>query len=151
MAQNGYSISINQKFVDSQFHHMYLNGDRKIGMYIPKEIHLKYWHNGDDKLSLRELNKKALEWLTTQEIITGDIFNPDNLNELKFQSRAPPLEKDNVVHGFVKLKDYNKSRGIGMIYISALDYKKLKPFFGGKMLEYKFDKEKNELIIKPFK
>jgi hypothetical protein len=61
--------SINQYFEGSHYHHMYLNGSQKIGMFIPVKLHRSVIHDGRTKEGLREINKLSLLWLCEQSTI----------------------------------------------------------------------------------
>lgn len=52
-----------------QFHHMFLDDDPNIGMFVPTELHCKIGHDRFHKDSIREMNKAALEWLACQSTI----------------------------------------------------------------------------------
>lgn len=69
---------INQHFKGSHFHHMHINGNNTIGIYIPEKLHRKNnhcnWERNQE--SLNKINKEALLWLCEQSIIKGDVFNP---------------------------------------------------------------------------
>jgi len=60
---------INKLFKNSHFHHLHLNNDNAIGIYIPKEIHESVWHSSKIRESMNEINKVALLWLCNQAII----------------------------------------------------------------------------------
>lgn len=60
---------INSNFKSSHFHHMYLGGDKAIGIHIPEEIHKSRSHNGKTGEGMREINKAALLWLCEQSVI----------------------------------------------------------------------------------
>lgn len=55
------------------YHHMHLkiNGeiDKKIGIYIPSELHSSIHHNSTTGKGMKEINKAALMWLCEQEVI----------------------------------------------------------------------------------
>ena len=61
---------INAWFKNSHYHHLHLNGDKDIGIYIPKKLHQSIPHSSIDGRGMTEINKAALEWLTQQSIIT---------------------------------------------------------------------------------
>lgn len=69
---------INQRFKGSAFHHMHLdtgNGvNRGIGIHIPAEIHRRFYHNGNNGIGMREMNKLALVWLSEQSTISKPEF-----------------------------------------------------------------------------
>lgn len=57
-------VPINKKFDDSVFHHLHVNDNRDIGIYVPIKIHRPHHSHKDS--SILELNKKAIEWFSTQ-------------------------------------------------------------------------------------
>jgi hypothetical protein len=57
-----------------QFHHMYLDGDPNIGIFIPTELHYKIGHDRFHKTSMKQMNKAALEWLACQDIIAPESY-----------------------------------------------------------------------------
>jgi hypothetical protein len=83
-------IAINQYSKGSEFHHLYLNDDSQIGIYVPKEVHRKHWHNGKNKESMEKINKYVLEWLCSQDTIIGDFYIP-------FQDRCRMIENINKI------------------------------------------------------
>jgi len=58
-------------------------------------------------------------------------------------------ENDTEIKGFLKLVDYNAKKGTGMIYIGSELYEKIK-HLKDKDLKFRFDKESEEICIKPF-
>ena len=60
---------INQYFEGSHYHHMYLNGSTKLGMFIPKKLHRSIIHDGRTTQGMRKINNAALLWLCEQSII----------------------------------------------------------------------------------
>jgi hypothetical protein len=70
---------INQRFEGSHFHHLHINNNHVLGIYIPDEIHLKNNHANwkYDKAALRRINNAALIWLCEQDTIEGDHFDPN--------------------------------------------------------------------------
>lgn len=77
-------VSINRKFPNSEFHHLHINGQHHLGLYIPKGIHRgnphNSWKTNDDKL--KQVNKDALLWLCNQSMIYGDKFSPFDKNKV---------------------------------------------------------------------
>lgn len=61
---------INDWFKDSHYHHLHINGNHNIGIFIPKTIHKSIWHSNKDQESMNKINKVAYTWL--------DIFNESN-------------------------------------------------------------------------
>lgn len=60
---------VNSMFVDSEFHHMYLNGSKDIGIFLPHDIHRSVKHSGITQAGIREVNMAALLWLCEQSVI----------------------------------------------------------------------------------
>ena len=58
---------INKYFKDSHFHHLHINGDKNIGIYIPAEIHKSVWHSNKDQKTMNKINNLAFEWLKNNE------------------------------------------------------------------------------------
>ena len=54
---------INKYFKGSHFHHLHINGDKNIGIYIPAEIHKSVWHSNKDQKTIDKINNLAFEWL----------------------------------------------------------------------------------------
>ena len=59
---------LNEYFEGAHFHHLHINGNRSIGIYIPKELHRSVWHSYSDINTMNEINKLALEWLLRLEV-----------------------------------------------------------------------------------
>ncbi len=68
---------INQPFAGSQYHHLHIMNNHAIGLYIPKELHRGVYHNSDNGKGMREINNQALVWLTMQDVIFGQPYNPN--------------------------------------------------------------------------
>ncbi|MDD4000413.1 MAG: hypothetical protein PHX62_05940 [Bacilli bacterium] len=64
---------VNRREEGQEFHHMHLNingkVDKKIGIYIPKELHRSIHHNSSTKKGIKKINKAALLWLCEQATI----------------------------------------------------------------------------------
>lgn len=67
----GYS-PINSSFEGSHYHHLHLNGNKSIGLFIPSDIHYSIPHNGKTGNGMKEMNKAALLWLCDQSVIFPD-------------------------------------------------------------------------------
>jgi len=76
IAPNKYSNSINSQFDGSEFHHLHINDNHTLGLFIPGEIHRQVKHSGKTGKGIKQINKLALEWLCTQDTINGEQFNP---------------------------------------------------------------------------
>lgn len=66
---------INSYFEGSHFHHLYLNGNKSIGIFIPGSVHNTIGHRRTDTNSMREINKVALLWLCEQSEIVPDRYS----------------------------------------------------------------------------
>jgi|GEM_PF-6359119 len=67
----GYSpVNAYQEGMD--YHHMHLNNDPDIGIWIPKSLHRFIYHNSRDGHGMKEINKTALLWLACQSTIPLD-------------------------------------------------------------------------------
>jgi len=64
---------INKREDGYDFHHMHLNINgtinRKIGIYMPKELHRSIYHNSRTQKGMKKINKAALLWLCEQDTI----------------------------------------------------------------------------------
>jgi len=58
---------INDWFKGSYFHHLHINNDKSIGIYIPAELHKSIWHSYNNINTMNKINKLAFEWLIIQE------------------------------------------------------------------------------------
>jgi len=72
MRDLGYA-PINSYCEDMDFHHMHLNNDKSIGIFIPREIHRGIYHDPITLKGMKEVNKAALIWLANQEMISPDV------------------------------------------------------------------------------
>lgn len=65
-----YSEPVNQRKEGQEFHHMHLTIDgevnKKIGIYIPKELHRSIHHNSTTGKGIKKMNNVALLWLCEQ-------------------------------------------------------------------------------------
>jgi len=53
---------INDYFSGSHFHHLHLNDDHAIGLYIPAKLHMAYRHNSKTMNGMKEINDAAYNW-----------------------------------------------------------------------------------------
>ena len=53
---------INDWFKNSNYHHLHIDGDHDIGIFIPTELHRSVSHRNYDKESMNKINKAAFEW-----------------------------------------------------------------------------------------
>jgi len=64
---------VNRHEEGQEFHHMHLNingeVNKKIGIYIPKELHRSIHHNSSTGKGIKKINKAALLWLCEQAVI----------------------------------------------------------------------------------
>ena len=60
---------INNWFENSHLHHLHLNRDHQICIYIPEVLHKSVWHAYNKPETMFKINRKALEWLATQDMI----------------------------------------------------------------------------------
>lgn len=60
---------INQPFEGSHLHHLHINRNHQIAIYIPKELHGSIWHAYNRPETMIAINTLAFEWLATQDII----------------------------------------------------------------------------------
>ena len=60
---------INKYFKNSHLHHLHLNNDHRIAIYIPIDLHKSIWHTYNRPETMVIINKLAFEWLATQDII----------------------------------------------------------------------------------
>ena len=63
---------INSYFKDSHYHHLHLNGNKNIGLFIPASLHESLRHCSKTGRGMREINKASLLWLCEQSIIKPD-------------------------------------------------------------------------------
>jgi hypothetical protein len=60
---------INSSFDNSEFHHLHLNGDSSLGLYIPTKLHRKIRHSDKTGKGMKTINNAALLWLCEQSQI----------------------------------------------------------------------------------
>lgn len=62
--RKGFGIpeSINSYFEDSHLHHLHINGDHKICIYIPKELHNSIWHAYNNPERMIIINLEIMKW-----------------------------------------------------------------------------------------
>lgn len=53
---------INEDFYGAQLHHMHINGDHQICIYIPTDIHKSIFHAWHNAESMEKINQKCWEW-----------------------------------------------------------------------------------------
>lgn len=58
---------LNKYFEGAHFHHLHINDNHSIGVYIPPELHKSLWHSYSDIDTMNEINKLSLEWLLESE------------------------------------------------------------------------------------
>jgi len=160
-------IALNQKFENSHYHHLNLPTDKRICLYIPKEIHFKFWHSSYKFEKMRDINKAALLWLALQSVIIGSngSINPDidvdntsypndyETKEFNFPKRLKnDFEQMETNDGVTALVNYNRVHTVHGNYISRItmnnDFSSILPFDNSILLEAYYDKEKRELIIR---
>ena len=61
--------SINNWFENSHLHHLHLNENHRIAIYIPADLHKSVWHTYNRSETMAIINMLAFEWLATQDII----------------------------------------------------------------------------------
>jgi DNA polymerase sigma len=54
---------LNEYFEGSHFHHLHIDGDNAIGIYIPKELHMSIPHNSFTGDGMQEINELAIKYL----------------------------------------------------------------------------------------
>jgi hypothetical protein len=57
---------LNDWFEGSHFHHLHINGDHAIGIYIPKELHQSIWHSSYSWKNMDWMNLLAYTYLYEQ-------------------------------------------------------------------------------------
>jgi hypothetical protein len=72
-----YINPINSPFDGSEFHHLHVNDNHTLGIFIPKKLHKGVYHNSATGHNMRKINKLALEWIANESQINGDMFNPE--------------------------------------------------------------------------
>ena len=66
-------IPINKKFDGSVFHHMHVNDNREVGIYVPEYINRP--HHSHKDASILAVNAKAMYWLAGQpESSYSDVY-----------------------------------------------------------------------------
>lgn len=63
---------INQKFEGSEFHHLHINGCKKLGLFIPASLHQSIKHNGNTGKNMAEINAMAIEWFVSNMCIRAN-------------------------------------------------------------------------------
>ena len=53
---------INEHFKGSHFHHLHVDGNHTVGIYIPEDIHRSIPHRHDNQDSMNKINKEAIKW-----------------------------------------------------------------------------------------
>lgn len=66
---------INNYFTGSEFHHLHINNDKSIGIYIPKDLHHSCYHESTSGNGMNEINKLAISWLLSDTILKATILN----------------------------------------------------------------------------
>jgi hypothetical protein len=65
--RRGYGFDpLNTRFDNSEFHHLHLNNDLNIGIFIPKELHNLIFHNSITGQGMDEINVVALLYLASE-------------------------------------------------------------------------------------
>lgn len=57
---------LNNPFRGSVFHHMHLEKDHSMGLYIPKQLHRTVGHSSISGRGMKDINKASLLWLCEQ-------------------------------------------------------------------------------------
>lgn len=82
-------VPINYYCEDMDFHHMHLNGDPAIGIYLPREVHRSIYHDPTTGQGMKDINKAALLWLANQSIISDEVQRKHALmKEKKFKIKS---------------------------------------------------------------
>lgn len=69
--RRGYGYSpINSYQEGMEYHHMFLNDDSDIGIWVPKPLHKLIFHNSITGHGMKDMNKAALFWLACQNTIS---------------------------------------------------------------------------------
>lgn len=72
--QRGWGIdSINNYFKGSHFHHMHINKNHAIGIYIPMNLHMSMSHRYNNRESMNKINNIAIEWYYEENIMINKI------------------------------------------------------------------------------
>jgi hypothetical protein len=53
---------LNQSFDGAHFHHLHINNDHDIGIYIPKDLHMSIYHNSQTGEGMKIINNLAFNW-----------------------------------------------------------------------------------------
>jgi hypothetical protein len=53
---------INEPFNDSHFHHLHLNNDHSIGLFMPAGLHNSIYHNSKTMVGMDIINNAAFNW-----------------------------------------------------------------------------------------
>lgn len=77
-----YANPINEQFEGSHFHHLHINGNHTLGVFVPASVHRSVKHDGLTGQNMRKINKKVLEWVSNQSVIKGEPYSPDLLRVL---------------------------------------------------------------------
>lgn len=59
---------INRKFPDAEFHHLHTNGNKGLGVFIPKDLHSTVWHERAGGEGLKQMNMLAMSWVISQAV-----------------------------------------------------------------------------------
>lgn len=59
---------LNEYFKGSEFHHVHLNDNHAIGIYIPSELHKSVWHSSKTGKGMEEINKLAIDWYVANRL-----------------------------------------------------------------------------------
>ena len=54
---------MNESFNDSHFHHLHIDNNHDVGLYIPAELHKSVPHAWNDEVSMNRINALAFKWL----------------------------------------------------------------------------------------
>jgi hypothetical protein len=82
--RRGYGFNpLNTRFDNSEFHHLHLNNDSDIGIFIPKELHNSIYHNSITGQGMDEINVVALLYLISEHYTEAKLFNQELQEELQ--------------------------------------------------------------------
>lgn len=59
---------LNEWFIDSEFHHLHLNEDHSIGLFMPNVLHRSVRHNSKTMKGINEINELAFEWYFKEQL-----------------------------------------------------------------------------------
>lgn len=62
---------LNSYFKSSHFHHLHINNNHSVGLYIPKALHESFPHRSSDLISMEKINAVAFEWFLEDLIPQG--------------------------------------------------------------------------------